>query len=352
VQVELAVLKAQVNLGLVPAGWLDSAYEIPAPTVEAWREQEAKYHHEVIGFLAAWQVYTPIHIGLTSSDLVDTAQGLAWLEYLDIIRPRALEILNRQGSIVSDRGDRWMLARTHGQPATITEAGQIWANIFGQVQQAMTDIDLATLELCHARIAGPTGTHDLPVVSKDVQRMVAESLDLYPGRSLNQVAQRVSLAAWAAAAARLVTAIEAVATLIWQYEQFGVNEIYEADMSQQSSSSAMPHKRNPIMAERLMGLGRMARSMVEPLHSGMVHFYQRDLSHSSVEREFVPALAGIVDYALVAYNNLLSAVRFDDAQIAYNLTAAGADVHSWRRLTEAQLNGNSYFRARVISEAR
>jgi len=347
--VELAVLQVQAELGLVPMTWYNAAKWKPGPSVEEFHRHEDECGHEMVAFLRAWDPPAPVHIGLTTSDVIDTATGLAFLNLRAHTYKTIRAFSTEMTRLITDSKQVRSLARTHGQPAIITTLSTTWGNLHDQTMNAIGDFRRDTDRLTRARIGGPAGDHAHAMVSWTVQDRVARTLNLASAASLNQVAERNSVASWAASAARVCTAIEAIATVIWTGEQFQIEELYE---SSPVGSSSMVHKQNPAAAEQLMGTARLARSMVEPLYSGMVHLGQRDLSHSSVERTLIPQLMGLVLYSLQTMTSLLERLSANHENLARSIDHSHPDNMRWLWLIEAQLQGHTYDKARQIASER
>lgn len=350
-QVEVAVLDAQAQAGLVPARDVSEAQYARTPTVSEWRRHEAECKHEMVAFLRAWSPPVPVHIGVTSSDIIDTAWSLLWRDYKFKLRLEGDILMDALANLALARHDNHRLSRTHGQAAIASPEELQWLHWRQQIYDAYQGLLTATAHLQVAKIAGPAGDHGHISVSRPIQDQVAATLGLHSDMFPSQIVARGRLAAWAAAAANFCTAIEALAMQVRLGSQTGIDEIREGFDPLQTGSSSMVHKQNPILSERLCGIGRMSRSMVAPIMEGMVQWHQRDLTHSSVERTLVPELAGFVFYSMTQGTSLVRGLEFDDDAIQANIEAARPGIESWERLADAQLNQRlTYDQARLAAQ--
>jgi adenylosuccinate lyase len=296
---------------------------------------EARTKHDVAAFVtylrqwygephARW-----IHFGMTSSDLVDTAQGLRFKAMMHTLRSQVEDLVAALGIWVNERTP--ILGRTHGQaaePTMLAVRATQWDRL---IQEAMGNLMRDTRRLCTAKLSGPVGTyaHNPPVIEKKA----AEELHLAPLMwGATQIAPRGTLAAWANSASELV---HACAKLAMDFRVMNTHgEVYEPQSKGQVGSSAMAGKNNPIRAEQITGMARLAAgyaSMLQPLDVWL----ERDISHSSVERVAVPDLWHVVLHTMEQTSTLLRRMGFNTHVAQVNLeeraNAAylGADIESY-----------------------
>jgi adenylosuccinate lyase len=304
--------------------------------VVAIREIENRTKHDVAAFLE-W-LRTPygnvgrfLHYGLTSSDVVDTAQGMRFGD----MRHHMLESL---GKLLAELNawaevDTPILGYTHGQVAEpMTMKARAWHWLTTLATPA-ADLSRHANRTAVCKLSGPVGTyaHNPP----EVERQVAAKLQLRPhGPGASQIASRAPLAAWANSAALLVGACAKIATDLRLMDLLG--ETHKKNASGQVGSSSMAHKKNPISAEQVGGMARMARgyaAMLQPLDVWL----ERDISHSCVERVAVPDLWHVVMHSIAATTRLLANVTLDEWEINSNFQRAGIDP----LVCELTLNGIS-----------
>lgn len=280
--------------------------------------------HDVAAFLQWWRSKLGddarwVHFGLTSSDLVDTAAGLRFVGIRDRIWQATEDLLEALGVLVRRHGRTPVLGHTHGQPAEPTSLGIRADGWFRMVSRCVGRLWMFWNGLEVAKLSGPVGTyaHNGP----DLEQWVASQLGLRPaGPGHTQVVARDALAAWATATAQLVGAIGKLAVDFRLMAHRG--EVSEGWPDGRVGSSAMPHKVNPVTAEKIGGMVRLAHgyaSMLQPVDL----WDERDISHSSVERVAVPDLLHTLLHALNSAVDLLTHAQWDTGRMRRNLADAG-----------------------------
>jgi adenylosuccinate lyase len=338
-QVEVAVLRAQADSQIVPVEWWREAATRPAPTVEDWQQATRACGHEIIGFLDAWCV-EHVHIGITSSDITDTALSLRIRRTNDLTLTRLAGLQIDLTRMIKEHGGAARLGRTHGQAAAPMRLGHVLVRWLGMVERAM---DLLcslrrTVEVC--MISGPVGSY--LHVTPEIEAKVAIGLGLWHTQNHSQIITRDALAIWVAQMANIVSICEAIGHEFRLMQHSSVDEVW---VRNGSSSSAMPHKNNPNRAERLSGLARLARSYYEPVAAGITQWHERDMAHSSVERVILPQLSELTDYALVETSKMLENAKFDKTKMHEALHAAEVEAHTHSAQTAFQLAGLSHIEA-------
>lgn len=271
-------------------------------------EIEKETKHDVIAFLTHLsEIVGPsaryLHLGMTSSDMLDTA--MAWL------MKRAMEIiiedLGRIKKILKNRAyefkDTLMIGRTHGIHAEPITFGLKLALWYEEVKRNEKRLFNALETISYGKISGAVGT--FAHIPPEVEAYVCEKLGLKPDPISNQIVQRDRYAEYMASLAILGTTVEKIATEIRHLQRTEVLEAEEYFSPGQKGSSAMPHKRNPILSENLCGLARLLRGYLVPALENVALWHERDISHSSVERVIVPDATTVADFMLVRLEGLL-----------------------------------------------
>ncbi len=269
---------------------------------------EAETRHDVIAFLTYMeQLIGPegryLHLGMTSSDMLDTA--MAWLmkrameiiiedvdALLEVLKERALE-----------HKDTVMIGRTHGIHAEPITLGLKFALWYEEMRRNRRRLEAALETISYGKLSGAVGT--FAHIEPEVEAYVCEKMGLKPAPVSNQVIQRDRYAEYLASLAVLAGTVEKIATEIRHLQRTEVLEAEEPFRKGQKGSSAMPHKRNPILSENLCGLARLVRGYLTPALENMPLWHERDISHSSVERVIVPDATTAADFMLKRLEGLL-----------------------------------------------
>ncbi len=269
---------------------------------------EKQTKHDVIAFLTylAEIVGPParhLHMGMTSSDMLDTA--MAWLmkRAMEIILKDLKELMEVLEIKAFQYKDTLMIGRTHGIHAEPITFGLKLALWYEEMKRNRKRLERALDNIAYGKISGAVGTYaHLPM---EIEAYVCEKLGLKPDPITNQVIQRDRYAEYICSLAILAASIEKIATEIRHLQRTEVLEAEEFFSPGQKGSSAMPHKRNPILSENLCGLSRMIRSYVTPALENIVLWHERDISHSSVERMMIPSATTLTDFALVRLTGII-----------------------------------------------
>jgi adenylosuccinate lyase len=355
-RVETMVLEAHVAAGTVPADALPPVRAAPAPTPEAVAAVEAVTQHDVIAFLTAWaDVTTPreaaawVHFGMTSSDLLDTALALQLVESTDLLLAKAsLLVIALRDHALTHRATL-RVGRTHGIHAEPDVWGHRVADFAFATARSRDRLVRAREAVGIAKISGVVGTYSN--IDPAIERQIADGLGLRAAQVATQVVMRDGISEWVAALAVLASVCEAVALEVRHGQRTEVRELAEPFGSGQKGSSAMPHKRNPILCERICGLARIVRAQVVPVMEGIALWHERDISHSSVERIALPDAAIGVDYLLHLTLRLVNGLVVDTARMRVNLDATGGLIYSSAVLLELVESGLSREDAYAITQA-
>ena len=338
-QVETLVLEAHVAAGVVPADALAAVRKAPAPTPEAVAEIEAVTQHDVIAFLSAWADNTEpreaaafVHFGMTSSDLLDTALALQLVEASDLI----LEKADRLVAVLRDHAlahrATLRVGRTHGIHGEPDVWGHRVADFAYAVARSRDRIRTARAAAGVMAISGAVGTYSN--IDPGVEQYVAEKLGLKAAEVSTQVVIRDGISEWVSALAVMATVLEAIALEVRHGQRTEVRELWEPFGKGQKGSSAMPHKKNPIMSERLAGMARIVRAQIVPVMEGIPLWHERDISHSSTERIALPDAAIGLDYMLNLTIRLMSGLVVDADRMRANLESTGGLIYTSTVLLE------------------
>jgi adenylosuccinate lyase len=331
-QIEILAVEAWAALGVVPQNDLEAIKERARPVDPARvAEIEERTQHDVIAFLTA--LGEPIgpasrwlHYGMTSSDLLDTALALQLRDAADILLDKAtrlVEIIKRRSL---EFRDAICVGRSHGVHAEPTTFGlklAVWAF---EAARNVERLRRARDAIAVGKIAGPVGTY--ASVDPFVEEYVCRGLGLKPAEASTQVLQRDRHAEFVAACAITAATLEKIATEIRHLQRTEVREVEEPFAEGQKGSSVMPHKRNPIMCERITGLARVVRAAVVPGLENIALWHERDISHSSVERVILPDATIALDYILHLTIRVLEGMRVFPQRMLENLNSSGGLVYS------------------------
>ncbi|MGO9381178.1 MAG: adenylosuccinate lyase [Mycobacterium sp.] len=348
-RVELAVIEAYCDEGVFPAEIAALAAEVPPPSWQQVLECEAATGHDVAAFLRAWAADVPdilgsrIHRGLTSSDVVDTALAMQLAETSTILG----EQLDSLVSVLRDHAlthlDVARIGRTHGQHATEDTWGHRIAEFAAAAARARTRFNAAADEVAAGKISGPTGTHES--VPRAVEHRALLALGLRRSEVSSQIVLRDRIGSWMCEVAEVATLCEAIATEVRLGQLSEIAEVFEPAGPAQVGSSAMPHKRNPIRAEKICGLARVVRGYLIPVLEDVVSWQQRDISHSSVERICLPDAGAAVEHIVHQTANLVAGLTVDAARMALNLSSARTASQTNRAVVVLSDQGIPYLTA-------
>ena len=338
-EVELAATDALAEAGIVPAAAARTLRERARVDVKRIHEVEARVRHDVIAFtvVAGESVGDPeaarwLHYGLTSNDVVDTAQALvlrdasAQIEagivaFGDALRQRAFEFK-----------DTPQIGRTHGihaEPITFGLKVAIW---YSENQRNLERFRAAARQLAVGKISGAVGT--CAHLGPEMEQKICERLGLAAAPITSQVLQRDRHAQYLAALAILAASLETVALEIRHLQRTEVREAEEPFSSGQRGSSAMPHKRNPVGCEQVCGLARLVRTNALAAVENMALWHERDISHSSVERVILPDSTTLVDYLLDRMTTIVRDMRVFPHRMRRNLEMTHGLVFSGQLLQD------------------
>ncbi|NPA57970.1 MAG: adenylosuccinate lyase [Aquificae bacterium] len=302
--VEIAVCKAWNRLGKIPDEALKEIEEkthIDEKVVERIHQLDAIYNHDVLAFVTAIAEQVGengryIHLGITSSDVIDTALGLLMREAIDIL----LQDIDLLLPVLMENAFKYkktvMMGRTHGVHAEPMVFGLKFALWYEEMKRNRERLERARETVSVGAISGAVGTYSN--IPPEVEKYALEELGLKPEPVSNQVVQRDRHAEFMTAMAITASTLEKIAVEIRHLQRTEVLEAQEPFKKGQRGSSAMPHKKNPITCERITGLARVIRVNSIPAMENIALWHERDISHSSVERVVLPDSAIALDYIL------------------------------------------------------
>jgi adenylosuccinate lyase len=325
-EVEVAAVRARARRGLVPQADLAAIEEAPIPSPERVHQLDAELHHDVVAFLTAYgegigAAARHVHYGMTSSDLLDTTTALQLVRACDLLLRR----LDRLVATLRDRAlehrDTLCLGRTHGVAAEPTTFGLKLAGHAFAFDRDRRRLRAARRSVAVGTISGAVGTYaNLPA---EVEAEVLADLGLAPEPAPTQVVARDRHAELLVAMAVAGADLERLAVEVRHLQRTEVREVEEPFSERQKGSSAMPHKRNPVVAERLTGIARLLRGYAAAGLEDVALWHERDISHSSVERVVLPDACCVLDYALERAHWLVAGLRVFPERMRANLEASG-----------------------------
>lgn len=340
--VEVAATETLAEAGLVPQEAAKAIREKGDFKLERIHQVEAEVKHDVIAFTTAvaekvgpqsrW-----LHYGLTSNDVVDTAQALQIKEASDLIAKdlKALRaVLKRRAFEFKDTP---MIGRTHGIHAEPITFGVKLANWYSETDRNIVRFDRAAEEMRVGKLSGAVGTFAHLEPEYEVQ--ICERLGLKAAEISSQVIQRDRHANYISTLAVIAATLDMIATEIRHLQRTEVREAEEFFSEKQKGSSAMPHKRNPVTCEQISGLARVVRSNAQAAFENVALWHERDISHSSVERVILPDSTILVDYLLNKTTKLLDTLLVYPKRMMQNLESTGGLVFSGQLLLDLAESG-------------
>ncbi|NLI95978.1 MAG: adenylosuccinate lyase [Synergistaceae bacterium] len=333
--VELAVCEAWAEEGRIPAEAMETIRKKAGFDVARIAEIESSTHHDVIAFVSSVaEKIGPegrfIHLGLTSSDVVDTAGALLLVEALDTL----VETLKAFSSLVLEKAREYRhvpcVGRTHGIHGEPTTFGLKILNWYSQLERDLERLELAKKHIRVGKISGAVGTY--AHCPPHIEEKVCTRLRLRRASVSNQILQRDRHAEVMTSIAILGSTMERIATEIRHLQRTEVLEAAEPFSKGQKGSSAMPHKRNPILSERVCGMARLLRGYALASMENVALWHERDISHSSVERIVWPDAFHLAHYSLLTLNRIIAGLQVDPDRMAKNLEMTQGLLFSQRVL--------------------
>jgi len=335
-QVELAALEGWAELGVVPADVVaEIAAEAEPPSPERVTEIEARTHHDLAAFVDAvaeelGEAGRWFHYGLTSSDVVDTALSLQIRDAGALILAGLERVFGAVVTRAEEHRETLQIGRTHGIHAEPTTFGLKLAGWAFELDRDRTRLTRALEGMRVGKLSGAVGTYS--ATDPEVERVACERLGLQPAPVSTQILQRDRHAELLSALAIIAASLEKFALEIRHLARTEVAEVQEPFGTGQKGSSAMPHKRNPIVAERICGLARVVRAAATVGLENMALWHERDISHSSAERVVVPDAFLALDYMLDRFGWLVEGLVVREERMRRNLESSHGLFYSQRLL--------------------
>jgi adenylosuccinate lyase len=346
-QVELAASEALAEIGQVPCEAAQALRAHAGFDVERIHEIEREVKHDVIAFTTAvaekmaaaghagasrW-----LHYGLTSNDIVDTAQALVLHQASKLLQEGSRALAASLERRAWEFKDTVQIGRTHGihaEPITFGLKIALW---YDELQRNTARLESAAEDLRVGKISGAVGTFGH--IGPEAEEKICARLGLKPAAIASQVISRDRHAAWVSALALISATLEKIALEIRHLQRTEVREAEEPFSAGQKGSSAMPHKRNPVVCEQICGLARVVRANVQAAMENIALWHERDISHSSVERVILADSAILTDYMLARTRWLVDGMLVHPERMRRNLEATHGLIHSGQLLLELAAAG-------------
>ncbi|HYB56338.1 MAG TPA: adenylosuccinate lyase [Alphaproteobacteria bacterium] len=351
-EIEAHAAQAQAELGVIPkkaaaAIWRRGRGKVRPERVEAI---EREVRHDVIAFLTALAKHVGpearfVHQGMTSSDVLDTCLAVQLKEAADILLADLERVLSALKKRAFEHKLTLCVGRSHGIHAEPTTFGLKLAGHYAEFARNRERLKVARREIATCAISGAVGT--FANIDPFVERYVAKKLGLEVEPVSTQVIPRDRHAAFFSALALAASGVERLAVEIRHLQRSEVREVEEYFAPQQKGSSAMPHKRNPVLSENLTGLARLVRAYVVPALENVALWHERDISHSAVERVIAPDATIALDFALMRLADLIERLVVYPENMRANLERYGGLVQSGRvllALTQAGMSREDAYR--------
>lgn len=331
-KVELAVCEAYCKLGIIPQASLDEIKKKASFSLERIAEVEREVKHDVIAFLTSVNESVGadnakyIHLGLTSSDVIDTAFALQIADSSKIVLSDLEELI----SVVKEKAfkykDTVCIGRSHGVHAEVMTFGFKLLNWLDALERAKNSFEYALDEILVGQISGPVGTYSN--VPPEVEEITCKELNLKPAKISTQIISRDRHAKFMAELALIASLIEQFATEIRHLQKTEVREVEEGFAVGQKGSSAMPHKKNPVLCENLCGLSRVIRSNMIAAFEDINLWHERDISHSSTERIIFPDSLILADFMLHRFTGVMKNLVIHEDNMLKNTKLYGGVIFS------------------------
>lgn len=343
-QIELLACEAWSKLGQIPCEAVEEIKRGAGFEIERIKEIEKTVKHDVIAFLTNLSEHVGpssryIHLGLTSSDILDTTLALQLKKASEIIIEDMDKVLEALKEKAIRYKDTIMMGRTHGVHAEPVTLGLKFALWYEELKRNRKRMQMAKEQISYGKISGAVGTY--AHLDPRVERWVCERLGLKPSPISNQIIQRDRHSFLMSSLALIATSLEKFCTEIRGLQRTEIRELEEGFSSGQKGSSAMPHKRNPILCERICGLARLVKSNLQASLENIALWGERDISHSSCERVILPDSTILVDYMLTKFTGLVRNLNVYEENMRRNLELAGGLFFSQRIMLELAKKGIS-----------
>ena len=342
--VEIAATETLAEAGMVPESAAKAIREKGTFDVKRIHEIEAEVKHDVIAFTTSVAEHVGpearwLHYGLTSNDVVDTAQALLIRDASRLIHTGLIRLRDVLKGRAQEFKHTVMIGRTHGVHAEPTTFGLVLANWYDETQRNIRRFENSAEEMRVGKISGAVGT--FAHLDPQYEERICERLGLRFAPISTQVLQRDRHAYYVATLATIASTLDMIATEIRHLQRTEVREAEEYFSERQKGSSAMPHKRNPVQCEQICGLARVVRSNAQTAFENVALWHERDISHSSAERVILPDSTILVDYLLSKTANIVENLLVYPERMKRNLESTGGLVFSGQVLLDLAESGMS-----------
>jgi adenylosuccinate lyase len=343
-QVELAATETLAEAGWVPKKAAKTIRDRANFKLERIHEIEAEVRHDVIAFNTAVAEFVGpesrwFHYGLTSNDVVDTAQALLVKQASELIDAGIVRLAQALEKRAWEFKDTPQIGRTHGVHAEPITFGLKLANWYSEAQRNLTRFRHAAEDMRVGKLSGAVGT--LAHLTPELEEKICARLGLNTAAISSQIIQRDRHAAYLATLAVIASSLDKIATEIRHLQRTEVREAEEFFSEKQKGSSAMPHKRNPITCEQISGLARVIRANAQAGFENVALWHERDISHSSVERVIFPDSTILMDYLLAKTTQLIETMFVYPDRMLQNLESTGGLIYSGQLLLDLVESGIS-----------
>ena len=343
-EIEAHACDAQAELGVIPKSAAEEVWKKGAWEIDRIDEIERETHHDVIAFLTNLAEYVGddarfVHQGMTSSDVLDTCLSVQLAQASDLLLADLDGLLAALEKRARQHKDTVCIGRSHGIHAEPTTFGLKLAGHYAEFARCRERLVAARAEIATCAISGAVGT--FANIDPAVEQHVADKMGLAIEPVSTQVIPRDRHAMFFATLGVIASSVERLSVEVRHLQRTEVREAEEFFAAGQKGSSAMPHKRNPILTENLTGLARVVRAAVTPALENVALWHERDISHSSVERMFGPDATVTLDFALVRLTGVVEKMMIYPDAMTANMEKLGGLVHSQRvllALTQAGLS--------------
>ena len=335
-KVEIAVCEAYAKLGKIPTENLEEIQSKASFTLDRIDEVEREVKHDVIAFLTAVNESVGpenakyIHMGLTSSDVIDTAFALQISDSAKYINTELDNLIDTIKKLAFKHKNTVCMGRSHGVHAEVMTFGFKLLNWLDALIRAKESFNYALKEIEVGQISGPVGTYSN--VPPEIEEITCAELGLKPAKISTQIISRDRHAKFFSQLALIASLIEQFATEIRHLQKTEVREVEEGFGKNQKGSSAMPHKKNPVLCENLCGLARVVRSNMLTAYENINLWHERDISHSSAERIIFPDSLILIDFMLHRFNGVMENLVVHEDNMLKNAKLYGGIVYSQKVL--------------------
>ena len=343
-EIEAHACDAQAQLGVIPASAAAAVWKHGQFDIDRINEIERETKHDVIAFLTNLAEYVGeearfVHQGMTSSDVLDTTLAVQMTRASDLLLSGIDRLLDALDKRAKEHKYTPTIGRSHGIHAEPTTFGLKLATFYAEFKRCHKRLQQAREEIATCAISGAVGT--FAHIDPSVEQHVADKMGLHVEPVSTQVIPRDRHAMFFAVLGVVASSVERLATEIRHMQRTEVREAEEFFSAGQKGSSAMPHKRNPVLTENLTGIARIVRAAVTPALENVALWHERDISHSSVERVFGPDATVALDFALHRLSSVMENLLVYPENMQANLDQLGGLVHSQQVLLALTQKGAS-----------